>query len=211
MLLKTIQNTSVPATGFGTWQIRSDECVEDVGDGIRIGYRHIDSARMYVNEKAVSEGIRKSGVAHEELYITSKVPQDDLSTPVVRTECEASLRDLGIDYLDLYLIHWPSPEFPLAETPGALGRLRDDSGLIRHLAHGELFGAPHGKTPSQVALRWLVEQPKVTAVPRSTSHDHRVANFSVFDFELTPEDRERIDALPKDRRQIDPDHAPDWD
>ena len=87
------------------------------------------------------------------------------------------------------------------------------------LAHGEVpkdatlreIGEAHGKSAGQVALRWLLDQPAVTTVPKASSHARRHENFEVFDFELGDDDRERIAALPKDRRTADPQWAPDWD
>ena len=87
------------------------------------------------------------------------------------------------------------------------------------LAHGKVPGDPtlteigeaHGKTAGQVSLRWLLDQPNVSPIPKASSHERRVENFEVFDFELTDEERARIDALPKDVRTGDPDFAPDWD
>ena len=86
------------------------------------------------------------------------------------------------------------------------------------LAHGKVPGHPeltaigeaHGKTAGQVALRWLLDQPNVTTVPKASSHERRQENFEVFDFELSDSDRERIAALPKDLRTADPAWAPDW-
>lgn len=95
-----------------------------------------------------------------------------------------------------------------------------DSALIAYspLAQGEAIGSPeleeigqkHGKSSEQVTLRWLIEQDNVLAIPRSSNPEHIESNFDIFDFELDASDREKIDALPKDRRQIDPDFAPDW-
>jgi 2,5-diketo-D-gluconate reductase B len=87
------------------------------------------------------------------------------------------------------------------------------------LAHGKVVGHPeltaigeaHGKSAGQVALRWLLDQPNVTTLPKASSHDRRVENFEVFDFQLTDADRERIAALPKDVRTANPSWAPDWD
>ena len=86
------------------------------------------------------------------------------------------------------------------------------------LAHGKVpghpeltaIGEPHGKTAGQVALRWLLDQPTVTTVSKASSHERRLENFEVFDFELIPEDRARIAALPKDDRNLDPSFAPQW-
>jgi 2,5-diketo-D-gluconate reductase B len=91
-----------------------------------------------------------------------------------------------------------------AYSPLARGKVPDDATLTE-------IGEKHGKTAGQVALRWLLDQPGVSPIPKASSHERRVENFEVFDFELTPEDRERIDGLPKDDRQVDPDFGPDWD
>jgi 2,5-diketo-D-gluconate reductase B len=91
-----------------------------------------------------------------------------------------------------------------AYSPLARGKVARDATLAE-------IGAAHGKSAGQVALRWLIEQPQVTAVPKASSHERRVENLDVFDFELTEQERERIASLPKDDRRIDPSWAPDWD
>jgi 2,5-diketo-D-gluconate reductase B len=72
------------------------------------------------------------------------------------------------------------------------------------------IGEAHGKTAGQVALRWLLDKPQVCTIPKASSHDRRLENFEVFDFELTDDERAAIEALPKDGRVIDPRWAPDW-
>ena len=91
-----------------------------------------------------------------------------------------------------------------AYSPLARGRVPDDETLAE-------IGSAHGKTAGQVALRWLLDQPAVSPIPKASSHERRVENFEVFDFALSDEERARIDGLPKDDRQIDPDFGPDWD
>ena len=91
-----------------------------------------------------------------------------------------------------------------AYSPLAHGRVPEDDTLAE-------IGEAHGKTAGQVALRWLLDQPGVSPIPKASSHERRVENFEVFDFALSDEERERIDALPKDDRQIDPDFGPDWE
>jgi 2,5-diketo-D-gluconate reductase B len=91
-----------------------------------------------------------------------------------------------------------------AYSPLAHGRVPED-GTLREI------GEAHGKTAGQVALRWLLDQPGVAPIPKASSHERRVENFEVFDFELSDDERARIDALPKNDRQIDPDFAPDWE
>jgi 2,5-diketo-D-gluconate reductase B len=80
-----------------------------------------------------------------------------------------------------------------------------DEGTLREI------GGKHGKTAGQVALRWLLDQPRVSPIPKASSHERRLENFDVFDFELSDEDRERIAGLPKDVRTANPPWAPDWD
>ena len=91
-----------------------------------------------------------------------------------------------------------------AYSPLARGKVPTDPTL------NEIAEA-HGKSPGQVALRWLLDQPNVAAIPKAASHERRAENFDVFDFELSDDERAWIDALPKDQREIDPGHAPDWD
>jgi 2,5-diketo-D-gluconate reductase B len=91
-----------------------------------------------------------------------------------------------------------------AYSPLAHGRVLEDPTLRR-------IGEAHGKSAGQVALRWLLDQPLVSPIPKASSHERRAENFDVFDFELTPEERAEIDALPKDVRTADPPWAPDWD
>jgi 2,5-diketo-D-gluconate reductase B len=91
-----------------------------------------------------------------------------------------------------------------AYSPLAQGKVARDRTLAE-------IGEAHGRSPGQIALRWLIEQPNVTAVPKASSHERRAENFDIFDFELSDSDRERIAALRKDDRRIDPSWAPDWD
>jgi 2,5-diketo-D-gluconate reductase B len=90
-----------------------------------------------------------------------------------------------------------------AYSPLARGKVPDDPTLTE-------IGEAHGKTAGQVALRWLLDKPNVATIPKASSHERRLENFEVFDFELTADDRARIDALPKDGRILDPSFAPDW-
>ena len=101
---------SIPCVGFGTFRTPDGEiCVEAVKEAIRCGYRHIDTASVYGNEVSVGKAVRDSGVDRGELFITSKLWNDDQGYDAALRAFEASLKRLGTDYLDLYLIHWPVP------------------------------------------------------------------------------------------------------
>lgn len=269
LFYKTFQGEPVPTLGFGTFKLKGDMCRKAVEAAIEVGYRHIDTARAYGNEKEVGRALAGSRVDREKLFLTSKVWRDDLEPQRLKEEVATSLDELGTDFLNLVLIHWPNPEFDLRESIEALEDLRSE-GRIRHygvsnftprllevalsygkvfcnqveyhpllaqdkllaitrrheimltayspLAQGEVFeidelepiARKHGMNTAQVALRWLIEQDGVVAIPRSSSPDHIKSNFAVFDFKLDEADHEAISRLPKDRRQINPSFAPDW-
>lgn len=270
LFTKEIKGSTVPTLGFGTFELEGDTCRKAVVQAVETGYRHIDTARMYENEAEVGRAIQDSKIPREDLFLTSKVWFEDLSPHGIRQAVENSLKELQTDYLDLALIHWPNPEFPLEESIQTLEILKA-AGKISHygvsnftsvhfheavgygdifcnqveyhpllkqdkvlttvrdhgaaltayspLAQGEAIGYPdlesiaekHGKSSEQVALRWLIEQENVLAIPRSSNPEHIESNFDIFDFELDPEDKAEIEKLPKDQRQINPSFAPEWD
>jgi len=128
----------IPCIGFGTWQTpEGDVAVNSVRQAIEAGYRHIDTAQAYGNEEGVGLGIRQSGVPREELFITTKLWNDKHSYALAKSSFEESLSKLGLDYVDLFLIHWPNPlsvrshwEQANAETWRAMEELYDE-GKIR--------------------------------------------------------------------------------
>jgi 2,5-diketo-D-gluconate reductase B len=122
----------IPKLGFGTWRLDGRDCSEGVADALAAGYRHVDTARMYGNEEAVGQGLRSSGVGRTDVWLTTKVWPDDLAPERVRASLERSLRALGTDYVDLYMIHWPNPRVPLAVTLDAMTALRE-AGLTREI------------------------------------------------------------------------------
>ena len=98
----------IPVIGYGTWQNEDpNECINGVKDALDVGFRHIDCARAYANEALVGQGLRESGVPREEIFLTSKLRNATHGYDNVLKEVETTLKDLGTDYLDLYLIHWP--------------------------------------------------------------------------------------------------------
>ena len=99
----------MPTIGYGTWRVENSTAGADaVAEAIRAGYRHIDGAARYENEVSVGEGIKKSGIAREELFVTSKAWFTHRKYEQVLSAFENTLKDLGLDYVDLYLIHWPA-------------------------------------------------------------------------------------------------------
>jgi len=111
---------NIPALGFGTWDLRGDTAVNMVRDAIEIGYRHIDTAVMYDNEREVGEGIRQAGIDRNELFVTTKIWPSDFESAAFEAAVTTSLDKLALDRVDLLLLHWPNPDVPLAETMDAL-------------------------------------------------------------------------------------------
>lgn len=100
---------SIPQLGFGVWQISTDDIVGAVSHALRTGYRHIDTAQAYGNEEGVGRAIAESGIPREELWVTTKLNNGKHTRAAAVAEAKTSLSKLGLDHLDLYLIHWPTP------------------------------------------------------------------------------------------------------
>jgi len=122
----------IPIVGLGTWDLRGRTCERMVAEAVRLGYRHIDTAAMYDNERAVGEGLRASGVKRDEVFVVTKVWQSDLAPRDFERSTKSSLANLKLDRVDLLLIHWPNPRIPLEGTIGALCKMKRD-GLARHV------------------------------------------------------------------------------
>lgn len=269
----TANGARIPAIGLGTWELRGAKCVEIVAAGLAMGYRHIDTAQAYGNEREVGAAMRAGGVARGDIFLTTKAWFDRLAPGDLEASAEESLARLGTDYVDLLLIHWPNPAFPLADSLGALARVKQ-RGLARHigisnftvamvdeavrlcpeplvtnqveyhpfldahkvmaacrrnglsltaycpLARGRVVGetvieeiaARHGRTAGQVALRWLVQQPGVIAIPRTSSTVRLAENLDVFGFSLSEAEMAAVSGLARpDGRVVQVSWAPDWD
>ena len=119
-----------PAIGFGTSSL--GDCAEIVATALKLGYRHIDTARKYGSERGVGEGIRASGVPRSEIFLTTKVSHEYLRTDDFARSVDESLQTLGVDYVDLLLVHWPNLEIPLEQPIAALAKAKRQ-GLARHV------------------------------------------------------------------------------
>ncbi len=123
----------MPVVGYGTMLFpEPDRAAALIAHAIDCGYRHIDTARKYGSEQWVGEGIRASGIAREALFVTTKVTEENAREADFARSVDTSLETLGLDYVDLLLIHWPQPRVPLVETLGALARAKR-AGLARHI------------------------------------------------------------------------------
>ena len=163
---------SMPQLGFGIWQIPQDETAAAVASAIKTGYRLIDGAYVYGNEAGQGEGLRSSGVPREEIFVTTKVWNNSQGTEKARASVDRSLKSIGVDQLDLVLIHWPVPSQDLyVETWKALIEMRNE-GLMRSIGVSN-FNADHltriieetGEAPvlNQIEINPQLQQPELRA------------------------------------------------
>ncbi len=120
MLTVTHNDTTIPQLGFGTWPMKGAECQRAVEAALQVGYRHLDTAQMYENEEAVGAGLRASGLDRDQVFLTTKIWPDHFQADAFRRAVDQRLEKLGVDAVDLLLLHWPSRDVPLAETIGVL-------------------------------------------------------------------------------------------
>ncbi|MFT4399331.1 glyoxal/methylglyoxal reductase [Bacillus sp. SW14] len=258
--VKLHNGVEMPWFGLGVFKVENgSEATESVKAAIKNGYRSIDTAAIYKNEEGVGIGIKESGVAREELFITSKVWNEDQGYETTLAAFEKSLERLQLDYLDLYLIHWPGKD-KYKDTWRALEKLYKDGKIraigvsnfqVHHLEEllkdaeikpminqvefhprltqkelrdyckkqgiqleawsplmqGQLLdnevlaqiAEKHNKSVAQVILRWDLQNEVVT-IPKSIKEHRIIENADIFDFELSQEDMDKIDALNKDER-----------
>lgn len=120
-----LHGVSMPALGFGTWKLRGDDARRGVEHALAIGYRHVDTAQIYENEAEVGAALAASGVARDDVFLTTKVWRDRVGPRDLGPSVDASLRRLGTDHVDLLLLHWPVPEIELEAQLEALAAVRD--------------------------------------------------------------------------------------
>jgi 2,5-diketo-D-gluconate reductase B len=166
----------IPAIGLGTWDLRERTCVRMVEQALRLGYRMIDTAEMYGNEREVGEGLRTSGVPRDQVFVTTKVWPDHLAPREFERATKESLAKLKLSEVDLLLIHWPNPRIPLADTIGALCRMKRE-GCTQHIGVSnftvELLGeavklSTEPLVTDQVEWHPFIDQAKVVEACRSS-------------------------------------------
>jgi diketogulonate reductase-like aldo/keto reductase len=122
----------IPLLGLGTWDLRGRTCSRIVEQALRLGYRHIDTAEMYDNEREVGEGLRASGVPRNEVFVVTKIWPSHFAPGELLRATKESLTKLRVGEVDLLLLHWPNPRIPLSETLGALCKVKE-AGLARNI------------------------------------------------------------------------------
>ena len=126
------RGAAIPLVGLGTWALRGRTCARVVERALRLGYRHVDTAEMYDNEREVGEGLRASGIRRDQAFIATKVWPSHFAPRDLERSARESLVRLRLAEVDLLLLHWPNPRIPLSETLGALCKVKRD-GLARHI------------------------------------------------------------------------------
>ena len=274
-LLTLNDGATIPQLGVGVFLVPPPRTAEITEQALEVGYRHIDTAQMYRNEKGVGEAIAASGIPRDELFVTSKLSNAFHRPDDARRSFDQTLTKLGLDSIDLFLIHWPVPMLydgdfvstwrTLAEfqqdgrarsigvsnfQPAHLDRIVEETGVIPAVnqievhpyfgneaaraashRHGVLveawspigrgavlddpllnkIGGVHGKTASQVALRWHLQRGDIV-FPKSMHVERLRENFELFDFDLNADEMSAITALDQGdagRRGSHPDTL-DW-
>ncbi|MEY2850048.1 MAG: hypothetical protein RI885_2715, partial [Actinomycetota bacterium] len=166
---------TIPQLGFGVFKVDPDDTERIVSDALEIGYRHIDTAAIYGNEVGVGKAIAASGIPRDELFITTKLWNDDHGTQSAFDAVDTSLEKLGLDHVDLYLIHWPSPKRDLyveswkaleqIKADGRAGSIGVSNFVVEYL---ERLAAESGTVPAinQVELHPAHQRQDVTAYGR---------------------------------------------
>jgi 2,5-diketo-D-gluconate reductase B len=170
-----VKGARIPLVGLGTWELRGRTCARVVEQALRLGYRHIDTAEMYDNEREVGEALRASGVKREDVFLTTKIWPSHFAPLELERAAKGSLARLRLSEVDLLLLHWPNPQISLSETLGALCKVKQ-SGLARHIGVSN-FTVPlieeavrlasEPLVCNQIEMHPFLDQAKVTAACRA--------------------------------------------
>ena len=175
MQLVEANGARIPLIGLGTWDLRGRVCARVVEQALRLGYRHIDTAQAYDNEREVGEGLRGAGVKRDEVFVTTKVWPSHFAPRELERAAKDSLMRLRLSEVDLLLLHWPNPRVPLSETLGALCKVKQ-AGLARHIGVSNFTVALIEEAVSlaseplvcnQIELHPFLDQTKVVAAARA--------------------------------------------
>jgi len=174
MELVEAHGAGIPIVGFGTMRLKEDAGAQAILSAIRVGYRHLDTAAYYGNEKEVGEAIKASGVPRKEIFLTTKVRDNNLKADDFARSVDNSLKLLGLPAVDLLLIHWPNSNVPTAESIGALNKAKRD-GLTKHIGVANytvaLLKEAHAVTQeplvtNQIEVHPFLDQTKVIEATR---------------------------------------------
>src|SRR3989304_843822 len=184
MEYETTQGERLAKIGFGTWRLTGRVCYQAVRSALERGYRHIDTAEMYENEGEVAQAIADSGVSRQELFLTSKVWNSHLRFNELLRACENSLRALQVEVIDLYLVHWPEPSVPIAETMGALNALVE-ARKVRRIGLSNFsvseFAAAQAASPTRLftdQVPFHILHPQRELLEYCTQHDIMLTAYS---------------------------------
>lgn len=123
---KLNEMAEIPLLGFGTWQLKGNNCSNSVAHALKTGYRHIDTADYYQNHEDVGKAIQSSGIPRDQIFLTTKIWRTDLKPEDVEKNTKRFLDELQTDYIDLLLIHWPNNDLSILETLKAMKKLKTD-------------------------------------------------------------------------------------
>jgi diketogulonate reductase-like aldo/keto reductase len=174
MPVVTSGGARIPAVGLGTMTLKDATCVELVGAALRLGYRHLDTAQMYGNEREVGEGLAASGVKREDVFLTTKIWHDRLAPGDLERSVDESLARLKVAAVDLLLIHWPNARIPLGDTLRSLAAVKRD-GRTRHiglanftipLIEQAVSRSPEPLVNNQIEVHPYLDQSRVIAACR---------------------------------------------
>jgi 2,5-diketo-D-gluconate reductase B len=164
----------IPPIGFGTMTLKEDLCVELVEAALHLGYRHLDTAQNYGNEREVGDGLRSSGLKREEVFLTTKVWFNRLAPGDLERSVDESLSRLKLPYVDLLLIHWPNAQIPIDQSIKALCNVKRD-GRAKHIGVANYTAAMIDEAASaaseplaclQIEVHPYLDQSKVVAAAR---------------------------------------------
>lgn len=127
-----VHGARIPLIGLGTWELHGRSCARLIEQALRLGYRHVDTAEIYENEREVGEGLRASGIRRADVFVTTKIWPSHFAPRELERAAKESLVRLRLSEVDLLVLHWPNPQIPLSETLEALCRMKR-AGLTRHI------------------------------------------------------------------------------